>query len=101
MGIARFFKETVEVAYAEDRPNFENFDLVVANIQADVLMQNSETLIQLVRKDGFLVLSGILTNEMELVEDCFLNLLQMKEKNFETDKKSLGEWSLLQLRLIA
>ena len=79
----------------------ENFDLVVANIQADVLMQNSETLIQLVRKDGFLVLSGILTDEMDLVEDCFLNLLHRRHKSFETDKETLGEWSLLQLRLIA
>ena len=77
----------------------EHFDLVVANIQADVLMQNSETLIQLVRKDGFLVLSGILTDEMDLVEDCFLNLLHRKHKSFETDKETLGEWSLLQLRL--
>ena len=79
----------------------KHFDLVVANIQADVLMQNSENLIQLVRKDGFLVLSGILTDEMDLVEDCFLNLLHMKQKTFETDKKTLGEWSLLQLRLNA
>ena len=77
----------------------EHFDLVVANIQADVLMQNSESLIQLVRKDGFLVLSGILTDEMDLVEDCFLNLLHRKQKLFETDKKILGEWSLMQLKL--
>ena len=90
-----------KVSSLEDFDGKEQFDLVVANIQADVLMQNSETLIQLVRGNGFLVLSGILTNEMELVEDCFLNLLQKKGKNYETDKKSSGEWSLLQLMLNA
>ena len=79
----------------------DQFDLVLANIQADVLMQNAETLIQLVREDGFLVLSGILTSEMELVEDCFLNLLQKKETKIENDKKNSGEWSLLQLKLNA
>jgi ribosomal protein L11 methylase PrmA len=64
-------------------------------------MQNEETLIQLVREDGFLVLSGILTSEMELVEDCFLNLLRKKETKIENDKKNSGEWSLLQLKLNA
>ena len=78
-----------------------DYDLVLANIQADVLMQNAERLLGLVRKGGSLVLSGILTDEMKFVEDCFLNLLQMEEKYFEIDKKSLGEWSLLQLMLKA
>ena len=79
----------------------QDYDLVLANIQADVLMQNAERLLGLVRKGGSLVLSGILTDEMKFVEDCFLNLLQMEEKYFEIDKKSLGEWSLLQLMLKA
>ena len=79
----------------------QDYDLVLANIQADVLMQNAERLLGLVRKGGSLILSGILTDEMKFVEDCFLNLLQMEEKYFEIDKKSLGEWSLLQLMLKA
>ena len=85
------------VSSLENLDGKAQFDLVVANIQADVLMQNAQTLIQLVRVGGFLVLSGILTNEMEMVEDCFLNLLQIEEMEIETEKKSLGEWSLLQL----
>ena len=86
-----------KVSSLENLDGNEQFDLVVANIQADVLMQNADILIQLVRGSGFLVLSGILTNEMEMVEDCFLNLLQIREMGIETEKKSLGEWSLLQL----
>ena len=77
----------------------ENFDIVVANIQADILMANSRTLLQLVRKGGYVVLSGILSKEMKHVKEHFLANLDEANLEYEVETRSLGEWSVIQTRI--
>lgn len=77
----------------------ENFDIVVANIQADILMANSRTLLQLVRKGGYVVLSGILSKEVKLVKEHFLANLDEANLEYEVETRSLGEWSVIQTRI--
>jgi ribosomal protein L11 methyltransferase len=88
-----------QVQSVEELGSEEVFDLVVANIQADIIMQNGHTLIRQVRPNGVLALSGILAKEIDLVEAHFNGLLQAEGFNFHAQKRVLGEWSLLQLNL--
>ncbi len=73
----------------------QDYDLVLANIQADVLMQNAETLLGLVRKGGSLVLSGILAIEMESVQNHFTDQLKSTHLAYEHSTRNLNEWSCL------
>jgi ribosomal protein L11 methyltransferase len=83
----------------ENLGNEEKFDLVVANIQADILIKNSTILIQLTKDKGTLVLSGILAKEINLVEKHFHKQLQEDGIAFSSQNSIKGEWSLLQLSL--
>ena len=88
-----------QVLSVEELEGKEVFDLVVANIQADILMQNSLTLLQQTKPDGVLVLSGILEKEIDLVKGHFSDLLRTKGINFNSQNRVQGEWSSLQLNL--
>ena len=55
----------------ENLSGSEPVDAVVANIQADILMANACVLQKLVRNEGYLVLSGILSKELKAVEEHF------------------------------
>ena len=81
----------------ENLGNEVKFDLVVANIQADILIKNSTILIQHTKDKGTLVLSGILAKEINLVEKHFHNQLQEDGISFSSQNSIKGEWSLLQL----
>lgn len=61
----------------------KRYDVVVANIIADVLVMLSKNLIDSVKKDGFLILSGILDKYIEKVEAKFSNmeLVEKYKKN--------------------
>lgn len=87
-----FQVQSIEQVGTEDK-----FDLVMANIQADILMQNSHLLLQQVRLGGYLVLSGILEKEIDQVEGHFSTYLQAKESNYKFHTKVMGEWALLQI----
>jgi ribosomal protein L11 methyltransferase len=86
-----------KVQSVETLGNKEKFDLVVANIQADILIKNSTILIQKTKNKGTLVLSGILAKEINLVEKHFHNQLQEDGISFSSQNSIKGEWSLLQL----
>jgi ribosomal protein L11 methyltransferase len=64
-------------------------DIVLANIQADVLMRFANELISAVNPGGALVLSGILARENEQVRDVF----QKTARGWTCEYRILGEWS--------
>ena len=68
-------------------------ELVLANIQADVLMRFANELCAAVAVGGSLVLSGILSQELERVRTTFVALVPA----WEIESRILGEWSDLTL----
>lgn len=67
-------------------------DVVLANIQADVLMAHAQRLLGAVRAGGTLVLSGILARELAPVRQCF-RALAGKEAMVRAPTR--GEWVAL------
>jgi ribosomal protein L11 methyltransferase len=67
-----------------------SFDLLVANILAEELVRLAPELDKRVNANGFLILSGILVEKEQLVQDCFaargLTLVEVARE---------GEWSCL------
>ena len=68
-------------------------ELVLANIQADVLMKFAPELLGAVAPEGALVLSGILASELEQVRAAFERLTP----GWTADSRVMGEWSDLVL----
>jgi ribosomal protein L11 methyltransferase len=64
-------------------------ELVLANIQADVLMKFARELTGAVATEGILVLSGILATELAQVRAVFEAL----PPGWTTDSRVMGEWS--------
>ena len=60
-----------------------SYDLVVANIIADVILMLQNDLKKSVKKGGILILSGILEKYLDRIKNSFseLNLLEVKQKN--------------------
>lgn len=69
-------------------------DLVLANIQADVLVRFTRELLNAVAPGGQLVLSGILAQELAGVRDAFA----AAAPGWQIDSRVMGEWSDLALR---
>lgn len=68
-------------------------DLVLANIQADVLMTFASGLVSAVAPGGQLVLSGILASENDRVKAAFASVAP----GWSMDTRVMGEWSDLVL----
>ena len=68
-------------------------ELLLANIQADVLMKFAGELLGAVAPGGVLVLSGILATELAQVRDAF----GARVPGWRVDSRVLGEWSDLVL----
>lgn len=68
-------------------------ELLLANIQADVLMKFSSELLGAVAPGGTLVLSGILATELTQVREAFARLAS----GWAVDSRVMGEWSDLML----
>ena len=68
-------------------------ELVLANIQADVLMRFAQELLGAVASGGALVLSGILAGELAQVREAFARLAP----DWRVDTRVMGEWSDLVL----
>ncbi len=64
-------------------------ELLLANIQADVLMRFAPQLLAAVAPQGILVLSGILAAELEQVRSVF----EAHPTGWVTDSRVMGEWS--------
>lgn len=68
-------------------------DLLLANIQADVLMRFADNLTAAMAPGGELVLSGILSQELERVKKVFAD----KVPSWRVESREMGEWSDLVL----
>lgn len=68
-------------------------ELVLANIQADVLIKFARELLEVVAPHGTLVLSGILAMEQAQVQAAFRAL----EPRWVMESRVMGEWSDLQI----
>ena len=67
--------------------------VVLANIQADVLMRFAKELVGAVAPGGTLILSGILAHENEVVRAAFARVAP----GWPMDFRVLGEWSDVRL----
>jgi ribosomal protein L11 methyltransferase len=75
-------------------------DLLLANIQADILMPAADFLLRALRPGGTLALSGILTREIETVREHFESVAKSLFKGlFEMNSREDGEWADLCIRL--
>jgi ribosomal protein L11 methyltransferase len=68
-------------------------DLVMANILANVLCQFASELVAAVAPGGWLVLSGILATEIDVVRETFAR----SAPGWAIESRTLGEWSDLRL----
>jgi len=66
----------------------QNADLLMANIQADVLMRFAGQLVAAVAPGGVLVLSGILAIEVEKVREAF----KAAAPDWAVEGRTMGEW---------
>jgi ribosomal protein L11 methyltransferase len=71
-----------------------NFDLITANIQKNILLDIAEEIKNRLKPGGLLILSGLLYNDEADIVKKYSSL------NFEMlEKKSLDEWMAVKLRL--
>jgi ribosomal protein L11 methyltransferase len=75
------------------------YDLVFANILGVVLMKHPHELLTSVNPGGRLILSGILTQEVEEVHSIYLEMLHQLEKKGSFSSHVSGEWSDLVIDL--
>jgi len=73
-------------------------EIVLANIQADVLMRHARELVRAVAPRGVLILSGILANENAQVREVFAKLAPAPKWKIESHV--MGEWSDMQVRML-
>jgi len=103
----RVSRENAALNGVVDRIVFEEADLkaglrgrvaglVLANIQADILVEGRDLLLGSVRNGGGLVMSGILTGELNEVRERFMASVP----DPESESRSMGEWSDLLLRVL-
>lgn len=78
-----------------------NADLLLANIQADVLISHAEALVHAVTPGGSIALSGILTKEIDVVERCYAQLFAKlrPQDSLTLESRNDGEWSDLFIKL--
>jgi ribosomal protein L11 methyltransferase len=93
-------RENATMNEMDGRVDFYNGDLVsglqgrqaevlLANIQADVLMRFSSELIGVVAPGGAMILSGILATELPQIRDAFAAAVP----DWKLDSRVMGEWS--------
>ena len=73
----------------------DKFDFVMANIQADILINYAEVIVSLTKEHATIVLSGILTKEIDQVTEKFRYLAPNSETRFS--QREMGEWSALKI----
>ena len=73
----------------------DKFDFVMANIQADILINYAEVIMSLTEEHATIVLSGILTKEIDQVTEKFRSLAPESDTSFY--QREMGEWSALKI----
>jgi ribosomal protein L11 methyltransferase len=77
----------------------KKYNFIVANIQADILQKNAETLITLINNGGVLILSGILGKECTQLDQYFKTTLKLLGIDSKTVVKKMNEWGLIKIQL--
>ncbi len=93
-------KDAVIFAEADLEQGLKNkqADFVMANILAPILIANAGILVSAIKPQGELVLSGILTKEIDDVRTAFHATVKKQGGNWEIDSRNKGEWSDLRLK---
>jgi len=78
----------------------KRYNFVVANIQADILQKNAETLIKLVNNDGVLILSGILSKECSELGLYFKATMKKLGIDSKIVIKKMNDWSLIRIQIL-
>ncbi len=78
----------------------KHYDVVIANIQSDVLISNAITLTKIVERKGIMILSGILKDEANLLQDKFKQILDNKQTKFVLRSIEMNEWNLTEIRYL-
>jgi ribosomal protein L11 methyltransferase len=73
----------------------DKFDFVLANIQADILIAYSDVIMSLTKQHSTIVLSGILTKEMDQIIENFRDITKNSDADFSP--REMGEWSALKI----
>lgn len=83
----------------EDGLQGRKADLMLANIQADVLMIHAESLVEAMQPGGLLALSGVLAHEQEEVAERFSKVIE-EQRGYKPklDSRVMGEWCDILLR---
>ncbi len=71
--------DKIESVLPNQIPADETYDIVFANILAEVIIENKELLISSIAEGGTLVLSGLLSHQIQMVRNCFDSSLDMEE----------------------
>ncbi|MAS98338.1 MAG: hypothetical protein CMF29_05370 [Kiritimatiellaceae bacterium] len=81
----------------------DSIDFLMANIQTNILLPFAEPIIKSLHASAHLILSGILTREIELLKLHYLEKLNQLRPNAKilTDSREKGEWSDLKIEIIA
>lgn len=82
-----------ETAGLDDIFPLHKVDLVLANILANVLCQYSDIILNAIKAQGTLVLSGILAEEVAHVSEHFCKRAEELWGTYRVDSRILGEWA--------
>ena len=67
----------------------------MANIQSDILIENSFNILEHLKNNGILVLSGILEIELKDVLKHFQKEFKAKSMSTDVESHTLNEWASL------
>ena len=102
-----YFKENAEysvdenlelrICSIESLQDLEKFNVVIANIQADILTKFGSEILNQLGVNATLILSGILASEVKYVKEYFINLSKRLSYNLNAKERTLGEWAVITL----
>jgi ribosomal protein L11 methyltransferase len=79
--------KAIEANQSDSPPVHDSFDIILANINKNVLLEHAELLTSLSISSGFLILSGLLSNDYEDISSIYSRLW---EKEYAL--KSINNW---------
>jgi ribosomal protein L11 methyltransferase len=82
--IARNKAENIHLALSGEIPPRMGFDIIIANINRHILLEHAQSLCHSLHTGGVLLLSGILKEDLDLMESAFIGLgkpIRVTEKN--------------------
>ena len=91
------FSPKFRVKGIEDLELTRLYDVVIANIQADILCANATKLISCMAENGHMILSGILSTEVDEVQKEFADHTERLGCKMRFRKKHLNEWSTIHI----